>query len=184
MDTILDSGQDAYLLGTEVLYLSVPWIKISFITRSLSFSLSTSHSITFSQIFFPKFIVQTLDEISQPGYHWKSLANIIPLSSDSLSNIKAVVQKVLLCSYRDIPSWPSNTNTSNCQSCTWPIDQLICTVVYVVPFLTREQHLFIYIHMSALASISFFAADPTLITRSWVYTGESIYGLVLVSYSK
>jgi len=113
---------------------SIAWMKISFISMSLSLSLSLFlflwllPSDLFSFLHFlwiqlSQFLLVILVVISQPIYQSKSLPNIFPLSSDSLSVIQAVVQNDHLCSYRDIPSRPSNLTNSHCQPCAvtcWP----------------------------------------------------------------
>jgi len=60
--------------------------------------------------------VVILDEISQPGKQSKLLPYIFPPSSYALSNIKVVVQKELIPSYRDILTRASYTHTSHFQS--------------------------------------------------------------------
>ena len=79
--------------------LKFAWIKICFLSGSLSLCLTLSLFHLFTLLLFvlnllaPSLPVVILDVISHPGYQSKSLPNFLPLSSDSLSNIQTVIQK-------------------------------------------------------------------------------------------
>ena len=124
------------LFGTEIVPWTVAWIKISFISLSLSPHIPPSF---LSSPPAPNFPVVILVDMSQPGSQSKSLPNIFPPSSNPLSNIQVMVQKEQLCRYRDIPTRPSYPNTSHFQPFIVTTNHLIYTVVCVVPYLTQRS---------------------------------------------
>ena len=126
-------------------------IHISFTSHSLSpISLCSSLHLpdSFSQQFTPLHFrsnplapVSTaviLDVICHPGYLSMSSPNILSLSSDSLSNIQALVHKEILHSYRYIPTCPSYPHHQNVSPTQGHADNIIKSAVYVAPHLTQK----------------------------------------------
>ena len=196
MDPFLESGQEEvniwyttasfyimsenvlnhrHLLGTEIVPWSVAWIKIFSLSLPLPLPLSLPLSLQFLLLFLsnppaPIFPVVILGDISQPGLQSKSLPNIFPPFSNTLTNKEAVVLKQLLCWSRDIPTRPSYPNTSHCQSFTDTTYNFICTAVYMVPYLTpKSTH---FHKTSTLARTRLPAADLTWMIRSCAFAGE------------
>jgi len=120
----------------------------------------------------PNLPVVILDEISQPGVQSKSLPKIFPPSSNPLSNNQVVIQKELLCCYRDIQiRHPTHILLLS----VLHIDLLSTSFVLrssVSHIWLRDQHIFNHVHMRALARISLPAEDPTWMIRSCGFAGE------------
>ena len=111
---------------------------------SLSNSLSaSSHHFTLLYILLnplaPIWPVMILDVTSQPGYQSKYLPNIRHQSSHSPPNKQLLAQKEILSSSTHIPTWPSCPHLLIVSLTQWPSEQLICSVVYVVPYLTQSS---------------------------------------------
>ena len=134
------------LIGTAVLHWTVGCIKINFLSISLHHYLPPHLSPLLSPEFLmnpivPSLPVMILEIIYLPGYQCNSLPNIFSLSSDSLSNIQALVQKEILCSYRDILSRSSNPNASHCKHRTATRWSLICLRFMWSHIWLRDHHL-------------------------------------------
>ena len=171
---------DTFLKHTHFLCLSIS-LPISW-HPSLSPLLHPSYFLKFYCLNLPVVILYV---IFQSGYQSKYLPNIFPLSSYSLSYIQAVVQKELLCSYRDNLSPPSNHNTSHCQPCTvthWP-PHIYCCLCFSI--LDSE----IYTFSSMLTwglyqELATLMQAHTLIARSWGYALVGVLWTRAVAYRK
>ena len=131
-------------LLNESKYALPLWISPSFfVSLYVSLSLSPIHSPSLSlESSFPKFTCGYPRCNISPRISVQDFTHHFPLSSVSLSNIKAVVQKEILCWYGDIPTRTYYFPLPIVSPAEWPADNLICAAVYVVTYLTQRPKYF------------------------------------------
>lgn len=146
----------------------------SHLSLSLTVSLSLSpllHSSLSLDSSCPKFTCGEAGWNIKPGGQSTSLHIILPPSSNLFSYIKSVVQKELLCWYRDIPTHPSYFLFPLSVPHVDPLTSSYMLRSMWSHIWLRNQHIFKHLHMRAPARKSLSATHPSWRNRSCGFDG-------------